>query len=351
MGIALTIRPIQSIGFDGVCRESAMSRNIGWTSHGAGGLLAFDDPSRYSWSMHNWGNQMKAKRQTVSAKLVVIQSLERRQMLSATDESGSILVRYTTNGDASLDGSVDLTDFTYVGANFNDNGNNPLLQGDFNYDGSVNLNDFTFLASNFNQTLPSKPSGVDSNGTLTVNVGSFSNDTVTISGDAMHISINGIVSNYPVNTVKRLKLATGLGNDLIDASKLSGVTIIADGGEGNDIITGTGGADQLKGGAGADSISGGGGNDQLRGGSGKDSLDGQAGNDKLWGNGGNDMLVGGRGRDILRGGNGNDRFNTRDGAGTDMAVGGAGFDHILNRDRHDNIGRSIGSGANSDLLD
>jgi hypothetical protein len=68
--------------------------------------------------------------------------------------ANAVLVRYTLAGDGDLSGTVDLTDFTYLAANFNGGGKN-WLQGDYNYDGNVDLTDFTFLASNFNQTLPS----------------------------------------------------------------------------------------------------------------------------------------------------------------------------------------------------
>jgi hypothetical protein len=71
-------------------------------------------------------------------------------------DNTSLLVRYTLAGDSNLDGTVDLTDFTYLAANFNAT-NRTWLRGDYNYDGVVDLTDFTLLASNFNQTLPAAP--------------------------------------------------------------------------------------------------------------------------------------------------------------------------------------------------
>src|SRR5439155_24899993 len=68
-------------------------------------------------------------------------------------DNTAILFRYTLHGDSNLDGGVNLTDFTYLAANFNGTNKN-WVQGDYNYDGNVNLTDFTFLASNFNQNLP-----------------------------------------------------------------------------------------------------------------------------------------------------------------------------------------------------
>jgi hypothetical protein len=70
-----------------------------------------------------------------------------------TVDADAVVMRYTLAGDNNLSGTVDLTDFTFLAANFNGAGKG-WLQGDFNYDGSVDLTDFTFLAANFNQSLP-----------------------------------------------------------------------------------------------------------------------------------------------------------------------------------------------------
>ena len=51
-----------------------------------------------------------------------------------------------------MNGIVDLTDFTFLAANFNTS-NKDWLRGDYNYDGNVDLTDFTILAGNFNKTL------------------------------------------------------------------------------------------------------------------------------------------------------------------------------------------------------
>jgi len=74
-------------------------------------------------------------------------------------DNTSVLVRYVYSGDSNIDGTVNLTDFTFLAANFNKVGGATWLQGDYNYDGNVDLTDFTFLASNFNQTLASDGSG------------------------------------------------------------------------------------------------------------------------------------------------------------------------------------------------
>ena len=87
---------------------------------------------------------------------------------------------------------------------------------------------------------------------------------------------------------------------------------------GNDDISGNGGHDILYGGTGNDTLSGGSGNDSLYGGAGNDNLSGDAGNDLLVGNEGNDILNGGAGDDILIGGK-----------GTDSLTGGSGADTFL----------------------
>src|SRR5438045_1685417 len=69
-----------------------------------------------------------------------------------TVDSDAVLVQHTLAGDGDLSGNVDLTDFTFLAANFNGTGKN-WLQGDYNYDGTVNLSDFTFLAANFNKNV------------------------------------------------------------------------------------------------------------------------------------------------------------------------------------------------------
>jgi hypothetical protein len=92
----------------------------------------------------------------------------------------ALLMRYVYYGDGNLDGTVDLTDFTYLAANFNSNVSaapgTAWLFGDYNYDGNVDLTDFTFLASNFNQTLAAGSPG---------SIGSVVPEPVTLSSIAL----------------------------------------------------------------------------------------------------------------------------------------------------------------------
>jgi hypothetical protein len=64
----------------------------------------------------------------------------------------------TQPGDADLNGTVDLTDFTFLASNFNGAGKT-WHQGDFNLDGTVDLTDFTILASKFNVSLTADGAG------------------------------------------------------------------------------------------------------------------------------------------------------------------------------------------------
>jgi len=75
-------------------------------------------------------------------------------------------------------------------------------------------------------------------------------------------------------------------------------TLTANGGAGDDELSGTRGDDTLKGGSGKD---------VLKGGFGKDRLIGGRGHDRLFGQAGDDVLLGGPGRDRADGGKGRDR--------------------------------------------
>jgi Ca2+-binding RTX toxin-like protein len=147
------------------------------------------------------------------------------------------------------------------------------------------------------------------------------------------------------------------GDDRIDlsgATLLGNVVLVADGGDGNDIILGSTGNDYLIGGDGDDSLSGGDGDDRLEGGNGADLLNGQGGNDDLNGEDGNDVITGGDGDDVASGGLGNDAIDGENGNdtlrgnfGDDLVVGSFGDDSVdggLGRD-------SVVGGAGNDRVD
>jgi len=103
----------------------------------------------------------------------------------------------------------------------------------------------------------------------------------------------------------------------------SGVKTYANGGDGNDTLTGIGRSD--------DTFSGDSGNDALQGSFGNDTLYGGSGNDTMTGGSDNDRLVGDFGKNTMWGGPGNDVFET--GLGADDLDGGTGLDRVDFDDR------------------
>ena len=72
--------------------------------------------------------------------------------LATVYRPGSVTVAVALPGDANLDGSVNIADFSILASNFNRPGD--WLQGNFNGDPLVGIGDFALLAANFNQSLP-----------------------------------------------------------------------------------------------------------------------------------------------------------------------------------------------------
>ena len=72
------------------------------------------------------------------------------EFLGQTVDGTSVVARYTRLGDANLDGTTGIADFSRLAANFNLAG--AWASGDFNYDGQVGIGDFSLLAANFNQS-------------------------------------------------------------------------------------------------------------------------------------------------------------------------------------------------------
>jgi hypothetical protein len=74
---------------------------------------------------------------------------------------GEVLVRDVIIGDLNLDGTVSISDFIDLAANFNRTGNTTWAMGDVNYDNAVTISDFIDLASNFNQSLSGEALALD----------------------------------------------------------------------------------------------------------------------------------------------------------------------------------------------
>jgi Ca2+-binding RTX toxin-like protein len=114
----------------------------------------------------------------------------------------------------------------------------------------------------------------------------------------------------------------------------TGLSMTADGGTGNDSLTGGSRADTLRGQEG---------NDRLYGLAGNDVLDGYTGNDMLAGGDGNDSLTGWWGNDTLYGGNGDDTLQGLD--GNDKEYGGAGADSLFGGNGSDRLEGGAGDDA------
>jgi hypothetical protein len=88
-------------------------------------------------------------------------SLSAIPALFGTVDNSAVLVRYTFDGDANLDGSVNIADFNALALHFGGSGQF-WNAGDFNYDGVVNLLDLNALATNFGQPPISAPAALGS---------------------------------------------------------------------------------------------------------------------------------------------------------------------------------------------
>ena len=136
----------------------------------------------------------------------------------------------------------------------------------------------------------------------------YSSDTITaytdISGDSTIRVQNGLGdATYSVSagwvglaqlqtgaTYKGLLIRGLAGDDLIDASQLTGDRAKIMGDHGHDVIIGSPNADELVGGKGNDSIFGGAGNDTIRDSDHNNTLDGGPGADKIIGGSGKDLI-------------------------------------------------------------
>ncbi len=143
------------------------------------------------------------------------------------------------------------------------------------------------------------------------------------------------------------------GDDIINVGPSGGAAEWADGGNGNDSITGGYYTDTLLGGDGNDSLKGAKGSDLLHGGSGDDILWGGSENgdrDTLWGGAGNDTLHGEAGDDWIAGEDGNDLITGGDGADgvyagndQDTVWGGSGGDTLYGENGNDFVAGEGGS--------
>ncbi|MDD2781553.1 MAG: hypothetical protein PHR02_08435, partial [Sulfuricurvum sp.] len=138
-------------------------------------------------------------------------------------------------------------------------------------------------------------------------------DFVVLDASAVHtFTVTDGASNAWTDTEAFKFAIGGAGNTIIDLGTLTGV-MEADGGAGNDTLTGTASNEYLYGGEGDDTLNGLAGDDDLEGGAGDDTIYGGDGDDWMSGGSGNDTLDGGNsvlGND-MDGGSGDDTYVVR----------------------------------------
>ena len=138
-------------------------------------------------------------------------------------------------------------------------------------------------------------SGQGDGATDTVNVlGTAGDDHIAIASSGTSVVVNGLAAQVKISgadATDRLVVNGGGGNDVINAAGLHAgqVSLILNGGDGDDTIVGSAGNDTVNGGRGNDVASLGAGDDSFvwNSGDGSDTVDGGAGNDTLLFNGAN----------------------------------------------------------------
>jgi Ca2+-binding RTX toxin-like protein len=125
---------------------------------------------------------------------------------------------------------------------------------------SITVNDLTGTATTeVNIDLASPPtSGVGDNQVDTIIVnGTAGNDAIFVTKDASGVFVSGLAAKVHIagsEPTDQLHVNAGAGDDVIEASSLpaGAIQLTADGGDGNDVLTGSLGNDVLLGGAGDD---------------------------------------------------------------------------------------------------
>ncbi len=224
---------------------------------------------------------------------------------------------------------------------------------------------FTVIPATLTISGQSDPVSQDPQGNLIV-LGTDEDDTILFSAEtrsAVTLDYNDELFGPFDLRDRTIEVQAGAGDDVIQANNIGLIDVIVFGGEGNDsidgsrgadrfvggigddVLNGRGGTDLLEGGTGRDTIRGGNAIDTLLGGEGNDDLDGNVNNDLIEGGFGDDTLSGNRGDDILIGGAGADLFFGR--GGSDLIDGGQGNDTAFGGGGQDTIDGGIGN----DVLD
>ena len=176
----------------------------------------------------------------------------------------------------------------------------------------------------------------DASDAIVVSMDAATNE-VLVNDQAVDDTEGGTVTADELTSVT---VEAGPGDDVVDLSDLDpgtfpdliGTDVSISGGEGADLITGSGLDDLIDGDAGNDTINGGDGDDKLNGSGGDDEMLGGANNDTLNGGGGSDFLSGEDGDDVVRG-QGSSLDMLSGGTGNDVIDGGAGHDLLQEQSR------------------
>jgi uncharacterized delta-60 repeat protein len=156
-------------------------------------------------------------------------------------------------------------------------------------------------------------------------VGSDANDIAIIAQAGSNIMVIATFNDdnpvsFAASSITEIQVRTRGGHDIVITTPNVTAPMTIDGGAGNDLLTGGGGADAIYGGIGHDVLHGGAGDDALFGGDGNDDMFGGSGNDALVGGNGNDILDGGTDRDLLIGSQNEDTL--KGGGDDDILIGG-----------------------------
>lgn len=153
------------------------------------------------------------------------------------------------------------------------------------------------------------------------------------------LQVSGVSRSFALKDVSVIRISGHGGDDNIVApqqlDRPDRLTIVIDGGAGNDKITGSPARDLIQGGDGNDFLYGAGGDDAIGGGSGDDVINGDNGSDDLYGDDGRDHLYGQQGDDRLLGGDGSDYLNGS--SGNDRIDGGRGDDSLQGGEDRDQL--------------
>jgi Ca2+-binding RTX toxin-like protein len=161
--------------------------------------------------------------------------------------------------------------------------------------------------------------------TVTID-GTAGDDSATLVSTPTGLSVSGLLPAVVLAGldagVERLQLNGLGGNDVLSGEELpaGALTLVLDGGAGNDTVLGSAGGETLQGGAGDDALRGNGGADLLLGGDGNDTLAGGDGDDQAFGEGGDDRMIWNPGddTDFNEGGDSADTVEVNGGNGAEV---------------------------------